>query len=95
MKYRRNNKTKRQHGMIKGLSEFLKKIEGWPEIQGIIPGRIEKARATGKVRLRISYETNSGLKAIARGGGAVQEVFFVSGQPKQLSDRLRTSGLIQ
>ena len=88
MKYRRKGKTKRQHGMIKGLSRLLQKIEDWPEIQSIIPGRIEKANEKGPIRLRVNYETRSGLKAIARGEGAVQEVFFVTNQPDVLTEKL-------
>jgi len=89
MRYRRKGITKRQHGMIKGLSSLLQKIEDWPEVQSIIPGRIEKARSSGKVRLRVNYITKSGLKVIARGERAAQEVFFVTDDPELLSEKLK------
>ena len=88
MKFRKSGKIKKQHGMIKGLRRFLEKIEHWDEIQGIIPGRIEVAKQSGKVQLRVSYHTTSGLKAIARGNSSVQEVFFISSKPTDLSNRL-------
>lgn len=94
MKYRGSGKIKRQHGTIKGLIGLLRKIEAWDEVQGIVPGRIEPANTKGNLHLRISYETNSGLKGIARGHSAVQEVFFVTSNPAALKKRLEEEGLI-
>jgi hypothetical protein len=80
--------------MIQGLRKVLGRIAAWEEVQGIIPGRIEKAKQKGAIQLRISYETLSGLKAIARGGGTVQEVFFITDETAKLQERLSREGYI-
>ena len=91
MRYRGNGKIKHQHGMIKGLRKILNQIAKWDEVQGIIPGRIEVAKQGGKPRLRVSYKTGSGLKAIARGNGSVQEIFFITDNSDAFLEKLATS----
>ena len=89
MKYRGKGKIKKQHGMIDGLRKLLESIQDWPEIDGIIPGRINPCKLGGKVKLRISYQTLTGLKIIANSHGGVQEVFFVAQNPVVLEQKLR------
>lgn len=89
MKYRAgNSKIKYEHGMIDGLRELLETIEPWEEIRSIIPGVIKTSKSRHKLLLRIQYETPTGLKCQARGGLAVQEVFFVTSEPEKLQKRL-------
>jgi len=73
--------------MIKGLKELLQSIETWEEISGIIPGRISPSKVSA-LHLTIQYETSSGIKCLAKGDG-VQEVFFVSSDPKSLLFKLQ------
>ena len=80
--------------MIKGLRRLLSSIEDWPEINSIIPGRIDRAKEGGKIKLRVNYQTSSGLKAIARGNASIQEVFFVTNQPDDLLKKLKEEGVI-
>ena len=93
MKFRKSG-VKKQHGMIPDLQKLLEKIAQWDEVQGIVPGRIEKARYRGKLKIRVSYSTDSGLKAIARRSGSVQEIFFISPCPADLKQRLSDEGIV-
>lgn len=93
MKFRKYG-VKREHSIIKDLRSVLESIAKWEEVQGVIPGRINPARHRGKMKITISYLTESGLKAIARNAGAVQEVFFISSDPKSLESKLRSTGIV-
>jgi len=91
MKHRaRSSKIKYQHGMIPGLRRFLEReLEPLPDIQAIIPGRIERKRgASSGLRVRLQYETDTGFKLLAHGPGTVQEVFLVSDERERLRSRL-------
>lgn len=92
MRYRGSGKIKKQHGMINGLNKLLESIQHWDEIVSIIPGRINRCKLGGKVKLKISYHTPTGLKANANAHGGVQEVFFVSNNPTVLEQKLREWG---
>ena len=55
----------------------------WEEIHSIIPGRIRPTKGSKQqIRLEIKYFTGTGLKAFAKTGTAVQEVFFVTANPQ-------------
>jgi hypothetical protein len=86
----RSSKIKYQHGMIRGLRRFLEsELEPLPEIQAIIPGRIQRKRgADSGFRVRLQYETDTGFKLLAHGPGSVQEVFVVSDERARLRARL-------
>ncbi|NIR31275.1 MAG: hypothetical protein GWN84_18590 [Gammaproteobacteria bacterium] len=91
MKHRaRSSKIKYQHGMIPGLRRFLeRKLEPLPEVQALIPGRIQRKRgADSAFRVRLQYETETGFKLIAHAPGVVQEVFVVCDQREALRSRL-------
>ena len=74
--------------MIDGLRELLESIQKWPEISGIIPGRVYVRKSSGKLKIKIQYTIPSGLKAMAKGGTCVQEVFFISSNPEGLKKKL-------
>jgi hypothetical protein len=85
-----SGKLKYKHSMIEGLRVLLESIEPWEEIQSIIPGRIEPHKSSkGGLKLKVQYNTNSGLKCIARNTTAVQEVFIVTDQPDLLTKKLK------
>jgi len=92
MKFRSNtSKVKLKHGLIPGLRKLLESLESWDEISGIIPGVIRPTRGPGSVvALHVQYETQAGLKVLAKTGTAVQEVFFITSQPARLSERLQS-----
>ena len=55
----------------------------------IIPGRIRPTKGSKqRIRLEIKYSTGTGLKALAKTGTAVQEVFFVTARPDAVRERL-------
>lgn len=85
MKHRKN-KIKREHGVIKGLKEFLEKeLSPYKFVKGIIPGEIKVGKSTGEnLVVRYKYDTVSGAKLIATSGSSVQEVFVVTSSPEKL-----------
>lgn len=74
----RTNKVKHEHSIIPGLRPLLDRMAACPAIQAIIPGPIGPNHAPHPLALTIQYETDTGLKLLARGGAAVQEVFLVA-----------------
>lgn len=90
MKYRaKKNKIKQEHGMIKGLQDFLSSICATDIIHSIIPGRINPAKkATAKLVINRLTKTDSGWKAVIQSGASIQEVFFVSNQVEELAKLL-------
>jgi hypothetical protein len=91
MKHRaRSSKLKYEHSLIEGLRPLLESIAPWEEIQSIIPGRIKPTKGSKqRIRLETKYFTATGLKALAKTGTAVQEVFFVTANPQTLRERLQ------
>jgi hypothetical protein len=84
-----SSKLKYEHTLIEGLRPLLESIAPWKEIRSIIPGRIKPARGSKqRIRLEIKYSTVTGLKALAKNGTAVQEVFFVTANPQAVRERL-------
>lgn len=88
MKYR-PSKIKLKHALISGLRKHLESIEDWPEIIAINPGTIRPTKGSGGLKLTVQFETQAGLKTLAKSGASVQEVFFVSPDPKRLAERIR------
>ena len=88
MKHRGSGKIKKQHSIINGLQKLLESIEHWPEINSIIPGVINQTSSFKHLEVDVKYQTSTGLKAIARSNNAVQELFFVSNEPKALWTKL-------
>ncbi len=84
----RKHKIKRQHGMIKGLREFLEEnISTLDYVDGIIPGEIKVGSATGEnLIVKYKYSTVSGAKLIAKSGSSIQEVFVVTRFPEKLRE---------
>jgi hypothetical protein len=90
MKHRgRSSKLKYEHALIDGLRPLLESVAPWAEIHSIIPGRIRPTKGCKRrIRLEIKYFTATGLKALAKTGTAVQEVFFVTANPQAVRQRL-------
>src|ERR1700751_6085916 len=90
MKHRgKSSKLKYEHALIDGLRPLLESIAPWQEIHSIIPGRIRPAKGSKRqIKLAIQYATVTGLKALAKNGTAVQEVFFVTANPQAVRERL-------
>ena len=84
----RKHKIKRQHGMIKGLREFLEEnISTLDFVDGIIPGEIKVGSATGEnLIVKYKYSTVSGAKLIAKSGSSIQEVFVATRFPEKLRE---------
>jgi hypothetical protein len=71
-------KLKIEHSIIDGLRPVLETLlRENPEIKSVIPGVIRPVRdARGKLRLRVTTQTQTGWKALAFSAGARQEVFL-------------------
>ena len=95
MRHRANNsKIKYEHNMIPGLRERLESIEGWEEIRSIIPGEICRIKGSGRrLQLSVQYQTQTGLKLLAKTSSSVQEVFVVTTEPLRLQGRIEKLSL--
>ncbi len=71
-------KVKTEHTILKEFHKFLQQIEKIPEIQRIIPGRIDRVQS-GKSNMYVnfSYITPSGLKYNMCKGSTAQEIFVI------------------
>ncbi len=71
-------KVKTEHTILKEFHKFLQQIEKIPEIQRIIPGRIDRIQS-GKSNMYVnfSYITASGLKYNMCKGSTAQEIFVI------------------
>lgn len=80
MRYR-DGILKVEHGILPGLREVLLGLTPIEGVNSIVPGRIYTvhARPGGRLQVRVSAPTATGLKLIARRGSSVQEVFVVCG----------------
>ena len=68
---------------IDGLIPILKKLALNEKIKTITPAKISKVRGrSSKLIIRISVNTISGFKAIARKGQTAQEIFFATEMTK-------------
>ena len=78
-KYRKG-KIKKEHHIVEGGEEILKKLEKFESVKAIIPGRIYRnQKGKGRKGLFLKYETPSGWKLLLKNGSTVQEVFVVVG----------------
>ena len=76
-KYRKG-KIKKEHHIIEGGEEILKKLARLESVKSIIPGRIYRnQKGKGQKGLFLKYETPSGWKLLLKNGSTVQEIFVV------------------
>lgn len=91
----RIKKIKREHSIIDGLLNLLQKIEKSEMVQTIVPGRIKPIKGqNSSLKLVFTTQTDSGLKFIAKGDRAVQEVFIVTDRKEDLLKFLQINNLI-
>ncbi len=68
--------VKREHHFLKGLEKPLEEIASIPGVKKVIPGRIYASDSRG-FDIKVTRETRTGLKLVAKSDGSVQEVFLV------------------
>ncbi len=68
--------VKREHHFLKGLEKPLVRIAAIPGVKKVIPGRIYASDCRG-FEIKVSRETKTGLKLVAKSDGSVQDVFLV------------------
>ncbi|MDI3475162.1 MAG: hypothetical protein PWQ79_37 [Thermococcaceae archaeon] len=68
--------VKREHHFLKGLEKPLEEIARIPGVKKVIPGRIYASDSRG-FEIKVTRETQTGLKLVAKSDGSVQEVFLV------------------
>jgi len=68
--------VKREHHFLKGLEKPLEEIASIPGVKKVIPGRIYASDSRG-FEIKVTRETRTGLKLVAKSDGSVQEVFLV------------------
>lgn len=90
----RTHKIKHEHSIIDGLWPLLERIAACPAVHGITPGRIRPASGNHGLVLTFQYETDTGLKLLAKGPDAVQEVFLVTADRGAVRRWLADQGLV-
>ena len=68
--------VKREHHFLKGLEKPLEEIARIRGVKKVIPGRIYASDSRG-FEIKVTRETKTGLKLVAKSNGSVQEVFLV------------------
>lgn len=68
--------VKREHHFLKGLEKPLEEIARIPGVKKVIPGRIYASDSRG-FEIKVTRETQTGLKLVAKSDGSVQEIFLV------------------
>ena len=78
------DRLKVEHSIIEGVRGVLEDLlRANPEIRSVIPGVIRPVRdAKGKVKVRVTVQTQNGWKAIALSEGARQELFVSTAMGK-------------
>ena len=72
--------------MLEGLGRVLGRLAegGGGQIKTLVPGRIARARGHVEgLQLRVSAAVSGGWKMVARRGSTAQEVFVVTGLPRE------------
>ena len=82
--------VKREHHFLKGLEKPLEEMASIPGVKKVIPGRIYASDSRG-FEIKVTRETQTGLKLVAKSDGSVQEVFLVVDK----SDRQRVRAEIE
>jgi hypothetical protein len=79
------DRLKVEHAIIDGVRGILEDLlASNPAIRSVIPGVIRPVRdAKGKVKVRITVQTQNGWKAIALSAGARQELFISTDLSKE------------
>lgn len=93
MKHRaKSSKIKYEHGMIRGLRDFLEQqIEPLDYVESIFPGEIRRTKgASPGFKVLFKYATKTGAKLLAYSASAVQEVFVVTKDAEKLKRMLYT-----
>ncbi|GAH51942.1 unnamed protein product [marine sediment metagenome] len=77
--------------MLHGLRKFLEdQLEPSPFVKSIIPGEIKPVKMNREsIMIKFKYPTISGVKLLAYGSGAVQEIFIVTNEPGKIKDLLQ------
>lgn len=91
----RTNKLKHEHTIVEGIRPVLERIAACPDVHAVIPGAIHAAGAARGLSVTVQYETDTGLRLLARTGSAVQEVFLVSHDPAAARRWLEDRGLVR
>jgi len=68
--------VKREHHFLKSIEKPLEEIANIPGVKKVIPGRIYASDSRG-FEIKVTRETQSGLKLVAKSDGSVQEIFLV------------------
>lgn len=81
----RRRGLKTEHKIIPGCKRILQTIAEHPKVRLVVPGEIHQARHSQSIRIKVVYNTDTGVKCRLYSGPLVQEVFVV-GCPKTISE---------
>lgn len=86
----RHNKVKQEHTIIEDILPLLEDIALSKLVKSIIPGRINRRKGSGTpAYIKLKYNTQSGIKLIAKNSSSLQEVFVVTDYPDKTMEYLK------
>lgn len=92
----RHNKIKQEHTIIEDVLPMLEDIAISRLIKSIIPGRIHRRKGSGvPAYLQLKYNTQSGIKLIAKNSSSLQEIFVVTDYPDKTMEYLKKLDFIK
>ena len=69
---------------LEGLFPLLKQLAARPGVDTVTPAVISRVRGRCQgLKLRVSAPITGGFKLVARRGGSAQEVFVITGWPRE------------
>lgn len=92
----RHNKIKQEHTIIEDVLPMLEDIALSRLIKSIIPGRINRRKGSGvPAYIQLKYNTQSGIKLIAKNSESLQEIFVVTDYPDKTMEYLKKLDFIK
>ena len=92
----RSKKIKREHDIIDDITELLEEISTLKMVKSIIPGVINRRKGSGiQPCLRVKYNTQSGIKLLAKNSSSIQEIFLVTDHPEEVTGALQKMSFIE
>ncbi|MDI3316127.1 MAG: DUF2103 domain-containing protein [Bacillota bacterium] len=87
--------VKKRHHVVPGLEPLVDRIGAAPGVEAVIPGRIRPLERGAAPSVTYQYRTESGFKLLGRAGGAVQEIFVITGKPEEALRWCVEAGLVE
>ncbi|SJZ31340.1 DUF2103 domain-containing protein [Selenihalanaerobacter shriftii] len=92
----RINKIKQEHTIIEDILPLLENLADLKTVKSIIPGRINRRSGSGmQPYLQLKYNTQTGIKILAKTSSSIQEIFVVTDYPDKTIELLKEEKLVR